>query len=133
MQEEDRIITKEITVLKQKLTEKDISTVVELLLHLTSQKRKKEYVMRLMYIEMLGYQAPWGYINAVNITQEKSLSEKRTGPVASHPAYPLPGYLAASIFFHSKHELLILLVNTIQRVSASPFPPLPPTHAPPAP
>ncbi|EKX53145.1 Adaptor protein complex 4 subunit epsilon [Guillardia theta CCMP2712] len=90
-QEEDNIILKEVVTLRQRLTERD------------SQQKMREMCMRMMYCEMLGHRVEFGYIHAVNMTQRTSLSEKRTG------------YLSASLFLDSDSELLILLVNTIQR------------------
>ena len=63
----------------------------------------KEYLIRLLYCEMLGKDVPFGYIHAVKFTQHSSLLEKRVG------------YLAVSLLLHEDHELIYLLVNTIQR------------------
>ena len=65
----------------------------------------KEYVVRLIYCEMLGHNVSFGYIHAINLMQKtKDMLEKRTG------------YLAVSLFLHEDHELTILLVQTILRV-----------------
>ena len=90
-QEEDRIILREVALLRIRLSERD------------SAARMKELCVRMMYCEMLGHPVEFGYIHAVNLTQRTNLMEKRTG------------YLAASLFLDSKSELLILLVNTLQR------------------
>ena len=42
-------------------------------------KRKRELLIRLIYVEMLGHDAGFGYIHAVNLAQEKGLKEKRVG------------------------------------------------------
>ena len=63
----------------------------------------KEYLVRLMYCEMLGHEVSFGYIHAVKFTQHSSLFEKRVG------------YLAVGTLLHEDHELILLLVNTIQR------------------
>ena len=90
-QEEDRIIQREVALLRVRLSERD------------SAARMKELCVRMMYCEMLGQPVEFGYIHAVNLTQRTNLMEKRTG------------YLAASLFLDSKSELLILLVNTLQK------------------
>ena len=43
-----------------------------------------------------------GHIHAVNMTHEKTLLEKRIG------------YLGVSLCMHPEHELMLLLVNTLQ-------------------
>ncbi|KAJ6664102.1 hypothetical protein lerEdw1_008317 [Lerista edwardsae] len=61
----------------------------------------KECMVRLIYCEMLGYEASFGYIHAIKLAQQGNLFEKRVG------------YLAVSLFLHENHELLLLLVNTV--------------------
>uniref|UniRef100_A0A250Y6M0 AP-4 complex subunit epsilon n=1 Tax=Castor canadensis TaxID=51338 RepID=A0A250Y6M0_CASCN len=61
----------------------------------------KECMVRLIYCEMLGYDASFGYIHAIKLAQQGTLLEKRVG------------YLAVSLFLHESHELLLLLVNTV--------------------
>ena len=90
--EETRIINKEARILEQRLKEPNVS-----------KKQMKEYLIRLLYCEMLGKDVPFGYIHAVKFTQHSSLLEKRVG------------YLAVSLLLHEDHELIYLLVNTIQR------------------
>ena len=63
----------------------------------------KEYLVRLMYCEMLGHEAEFGYIHAVKLAQHASILEKRIG------------YLAVSVLLHEDHELMVLLINTLQR------------------
>ena len=63
----------------------------------------KEYLIRLMYVEMLGHDAAFGYIHAVKATNESDVSLKRVG------------YLATSAFLDENHELIILIVNTVQQ------------------
>uniref|UniRef100_A0A4W3JUA6 Adaptor related protein complex 4 subunit epsilon 1 n=1 Tax=Callorhinchus milii TaxID=7868 RepID=A0A4W3JUA6_CALMI len=58
-------------------------------------------MVRLIYCEMLGYEASFGYIHAIKLAQQGSLMEKRVG------------YLAVSLFLNESHELLLLLVNTV--------------------
>mmetsp|Transcript_23595 Transcript_23595/g.38929 ORF Transcript_23595/g.38929 Transcript_23595/m.38929 type:complete len:1140 (-) Transcript_23595:210-3629(-) len=90
-QEEDKILTNEVAVLKQRFTET------------LSPKRMKEAIVRMMYAEMLGHDASFGYIHAVNMTQQVNLLSKRVG------------YLASAVCLHSGHELTTLLVNTMRR------------------
>ena len=42
-------------------------------------KRKRVLLIRLIYVEMLGHDAGFGYIHGVNLAQEKGLREKRVG------------------------------------------------------
>ncbi|XP_007422248.1 AP-4 complex subunit epsilon-1 [Python bivittatus] len=67
----------------------------------TTLKLMKECMVRLIYCEMLGYEASFGYIHAIKLAQQGNLFEKRVG------------YLAISLFLHENHELLVLLVNTV--------------------
>ncbi|KAL0795502.1 hypothetical protein Bca101_066879 [Brassica carinata] len=90
--EEDRIVLSEIDILKRKLLEPDIP-----------KRKMKEYIIRLVYIEMLGHDASFGYIHAVKMTHHDTLLLKRTG------------YLAVTLFLDEDHDLIILIVNTIQK------------------
>ncbi|KAJ9457126.1 AP-4 complex subunit epsilon [Diplonema papillatum] len=91
-QEEDKIIAKEIAVLKSKMGEKDID-----------KKQMKEYVVRLLYCEMLGHNAEFGYIHCVNLIASTELLEKRTG------------YLAVQLTISPENDLLYLVVSAIQK------------------
>ncbi|XP_010247394.1 PREDICTED: AP-4 complex subunit epsilon [Nelumbo nucifera] len=90
--EEDRIVLNEIEMLKRRINEPDIP-----------KKKMKEYIIRLVYVEMLGHDASFGYIHAVKMTHDDSLLLKRTG------------YLAVTLFLNEDHDLIILIVNTIQK------------------
>ncbi|XP_070546888.1 AP-4 complex subunit epsilon-1-like [Ptychodera flava] len=90
--EEERIIKKELELLKQRLAHPDIS-----------KKQMREYLVRLIYCEMLGQDASFGYIHALKFAQQGTLLDKRVG------------YLAVSLFLHENHELVVLLINTLQR------------------
>ncbi|XP_043720484.1 AP-4 complex subunit epsilon-like isoform X2 [Telopea speciosissima] len=90
--EEDRIVMNEIEILKRRITEPDIP-----------KRKMKEYIIRLVYVEMLGHDASFGYIHAVKMTHDDSLLLKRTG------------YLAVTLFLNDDHDLIILIVNTIQK------------------
>ncbi|KHG23512.1 hypothetical protein F383_04635 [Gossypium arboreum] len=90
--EEDRIVLSEIETLKRRISEPD-----------TPKRKMKEYIIRLVYVEMLGHDASFGYIHAVKMTHDDSLLVKRTG------------YLAVTLFLNEDHDLIILIVNTIQK------------------
>lgn len=91
-QEEDKIIVNEIGILKANLSQPHISA-----------KKMKEYMVRAVYVEMLGHDAGFAYIHAVKLTHEKNLFAKRIG------------YLTCNLFLHKDHELMLLLINTMQR------------------
>ncbi|XP_027084502.1 AP-4 complex subunit epsilon [Coffea arabica] len=90
--EEDRIVLHEIETLKRRITEPDIP-----------KRKMKEYIIRLVYVEMLGHDASFGYIHAVKMTHDDNIHLKRTG------------YLAVTLFLNEDHDLIILIVNTIQK------------------
>eukprot|EP00743_Colponemidia_sp_Colp-15_P002166 GILK01002351.1.p1 GENE.GILK01002351.1~~GILK01002351.1.p1 ORF type:complete len:1062 (-),score=193.43 GILK01002351.1:67-3252(-) len=91
-QEEDKIIVNEVSVLKTKINESNIPA-----------KKMKEYLIRAIYVEMLGHDASFAYIHAVKLAHDKALLAKRIG------------YLTANLCLHKDHELMLLLVNTIQK------------------
>ncbi|KAK6589619.1 hypothetical protein RS030_1181 [Cryptosporidium xiaoi] len=90
--EEDNIIINELTMLQLKMQEHSISPC-----------KLREYMIRAIYIEMLGHDASFAYIHAIKMTNEKNALVKRIG------------YLACCIFFNRNNELLVLLINTLQR------------------
>lgn len=105
-QEEDRIIAKEVVRLKQKLETPASSgpgsppPTNQLL---SSKKRAKEFLVRLLYVEMLGHDGSFGYIKAVEMAASSSLFHKRTG------------YLVCSACLSPEHEFRFMLVNQMQR------------------
>ncbi|KAL1532291.1 AP-4 complex subunit epsilon-like [Salvia divinorum] len=90
--EEDRIVLREVETLKVRLNDPN-----------TPKYKLKEYIIRLLYVEMLGHDASFGYIHAVKMTHDENLLLKRTG------------YLAVTLFLNEDHDLIILIVNTIQK------------------
>jgi AP-4 complex subunit epsilon-1 len=98
-QEEDRIIAKEVQCLKQKLEPVPQGVTPPL----QSKKRAKEFLVRLLYVEMLGHDASFGYIKAVEMAASASLYHKRTG------------YLVCSACLSPEHEFRFMLVNQMQR------------------
>ena len=65
--------------------------------------RIKEALLRLIYLEMLGHDASFGHIHAVKACVEPEVAVKRAG------------YLATTSFLDENHDLIILIVNTVQR------------------
>lgn len=91
-QEEDKIITAEAQLLKTKFTERNLP-----------EKKMRELLIRAIYVEMLGHDASFSYIHAVNLTQSKNLLVKKIG------------YLACSLFIDENSDLLILMIATVQK------------------
>jgi len=91
-QEEDKIIVQEVQTLKQKMGAKDVPA-----------RKMREYLIRMLYVEMLGHDASFGHIHAVKMTHSRSLLEKRVG------------YLAVSLTLHPDHSFMLLLINTLQQ------------------
>ncbi|CEM22902.1 unnamed protein product [Vitrella brassicaformis CCMP3155] len=91
-QEEDKIIVSEMAILKSRLNEPQVAP-----------KKMKEYLVRALYVEMLGHDASFAYIKAINLTNDRNLICKKMG------------YLACNLCLHRDHELMLLLINTIQR------------------
>lgn len=67
------------------------------------KKKLKELVIRSLYVEMLGQDASFAYIKAVELCASTSISQKRVG------------YLAATLCFSPTHEFRFMLVNQFQR------------------
>ncbi|CAG8578175.1 3787_t:CDS:10 [Paraglomus occultum] len=131
-QEEDLYVSEELLSLTKKLSKPEISSVgvqtiicllfiglgliwnllIEFPLSVLSsspptfvdQKKMKDYIIRLIYCDMLGHNVEFGYIHAVKLAQSgKNIWEKRAG------------YLACSLFLYETHELSIMLINTVQK------------------
>jgi len=91
-QEEDRIIVSEIRLLKNRFQEKSLS-----------KKVIKECLVRLIYVEMLGHDASFAYVHAIQLTAAGNLMQKKVG------------YLCASLTLSPEHEFRFMLVNQLQR------------------
>ena len=91
-QQEDKIMIKEKEILKE-LISKPNATL----------RQRKEYLIRAIYLEMLGHDASFSYLYAVNLTQDKNVMNKRVG------------YLACSLLLDSESEFYILLVASLQK------------------
>lgn len=111
-QEEDRIIQREIATLKKKMETKvskvTIGGPAPPQNQLNANKKKaKEFLVRLLYVEMLGHDASFGYIKAVELAASSSIIHKRTG------------YLLCSACLSPSHEFRFMLVNQMQRDMSS--------------
>jgi AP-4 complex subunit epsilon-1 len=91
-QEEDRIVADEVIYLKKVVP-----------LSGNTKKKMKELVVRAIYVEMLGQDASFAYIKAVELCASTTISQKRIG------------YLAAALCLSPDHEFRFMLVNQIQR------------------
>ncbi|KAH8022862.1 hypothetical protein HPB51_006219 [Rhipicephalus microplus] len=91
LKDENEIIARKLSALEQDM--KDCLKV----------ERIEEYLLQAMYLEMLGYPTPFAYVHAVKLLQQGQLSQK------------LIGYLATTVFLDPSHELVVLLINSIQR------------------
>lgn len=99
-QEEDRIIMHEVVQLKRKLSE---VTATSSSAGSQVNKKKKEFLIRLLYVEMLGHDASFGYIKAVEMTAATNLMQKRVG------------YLTCSLVLSPTHEFRFMIINQLQR------------------
>jgi AP-4 complex subunit epsilon-1 len=63
----------------------------------------KELLIRAVYVEMLGHDASFSHVFAINLTQSKNLLVKRIG------------YLAATLFIDEGSEMIILMISAIQK------------------
>jgi len=90
-QEEDKIIVNEVATLKAKMGARDVPA-----------RKMKEYLIRMLYVEMLGHDASFGHIHGIKMAHSRALLEKRVG------------YLAVSLTLHKDHSFLLLLINTLQ-------------------
>ena len=101
-QEEDRIIAKEVQKLKQKLEVPAAGSHGGNTIF-SNKKRAREFLVRLLYVEMLGHDGSFGYIKAVELAASASLYHKRTG------------YLVCGACLPPDHEFRFMLVNQMQR------------------
>ena len=91
-QEEDKIMSAESEILKSEISKTT-----------ATPNQKKEFLIRSIYLEMLGHDASFAHLHAVNLTQDKNILNKRVG------------YLACSLLLNDSSEFLILLVSSIQK------------------
>ncbi|KAL9184430.1 hypothetical protein ACHAXT_002516 [Thalassiosira profunda] len=115
-QEEDRIITREVVTLKKKLESSGPGGASLAMIPgsplpggppgnalNTSKKKAREFLVRVLYVEMLGHDGSFGYIKAVELAASQSIIHKRTG------------YLVCSCCLSPEHEFRFMLVNQMQR------------------
>ena len=91
-QEEDKIMSAESEILKLEIAKTSLTPT-----------QRKECLIRAIYLEMLGHDASFSHLHAVNLTQDKNILNKRIG------------YLACSLLLNDSSEFLILLVSSIQK------------------
>lgn len=63
----------------------------------------RDLLIRAIYVEMLGHDGSFAHFHSVVLTQHKSLLSKRIG------------YLTSTLFLDKDHEMLIMLVATLQK------------------
>jgi len=121
-QEEDRIIAREVMTLKKKLETGGAGSDGRPTLGMipgspipgsagaangnalnTNKKKAREFLVRVLYVEMLGHDGSFGYIKAVELAASQSIIHKRTG------------YLVCSCCLSPDHEFRFMLVNQMQR------------------
>lgn len=103
-QEEDRIISREVARLKHKMeTPPTNQTGMSQNMLVNTKKQQKEFLVRLLYVSMLGHDNSWGLIRAVELAASASLYHKRTG------------YLVCGACLPPDHEFRFMLVNQMQR------------------
>ncbi|KAI6656757.1 AP-4 complex subunit epsilon-1-like [Oopsacas minuta] len=90
--EEDKIVEREVTFLKQNISAPVISV-----------REQMEFIIRMIYVEMLGHDASFGYIQAVKLTQHGTLMARRLG------------YMASAMFMHKNPDLGMMIVNSLQK------------------
>jgi len=86
----------QVATLKRTLTSPDDKNKVD-------KKKLKEFLVRIMYVEMLGHDGSFGYIKAVELAAATSIIHKRTG------------YLTCGAVLSPDHEFRFMLINQLQR------------------
>ncbi|XP_067678952.1 AP-4 complex subunit epsilon-1-like [Haliotis asinina] len=89
--DEELIIKKELSFLQQRFSQMNQSTQL------------KENLSRLLYCLTLGYDVSFATIHMVKLAQQGGGIHKRLG------------YLMSCLLLHENHEMLVLLINTIQK------------------
>ncbi|XP_078329370.1 AP-4 complex subunit epsilon-1-like isoform X4 [Crassostrea virginica] len=91
-EEEKTVVAHELKQIKESLNRTDVS-----------QETVCELLCRLVYCHLIGYDVSSGFIHMIKLAQQGTGLEKRIG------------YLASVLLLHPDHELLLLLMNTIQK------------------
>ncbi|GBN61465.1 AP-4 complex subunit epsilon [Araneus ventricosus] len=89
---EEEIVQSYLSAIEKRLSEPDVPN-----------SEIDEMIKLCMTCETMGYPAPFIYVHCLKLAQKGNLQEKHTG------------YSAASYFLHPHHELVILLINTMQK------------------
>lgn len=89
--EEDAIITREVELLKPRLKDPRLE-----------KRSMKELLVRLIYVEMLGHDASWAHVKALQACSDSHLLTKKVA------------YLASTLFLDHRADTIILVVNTLQ-------------------
>ncbi|EFJ52222.1 hypothetical protein VOLCADRAFT_87158 [Volvox carteri f. nagariensis] len=88
--EEDRVISQEVELLKQRLSDPKLD-----------KSRGKEYMVRLMYCDILGHDTSFAYVKALQFASDSNIHTKKAA------------YLALTQFLDYNNNLVLLLVNTL--------------------
>eukprot|EP01118_Nematostelium_gracile_P009612 TRINITY_DN3251_c0_g5_i1.p1 TRINITY_DN3251_c0_g5~~TRINITY_DN3251_c0_g5_i1.p1 ORF type:complete len:1030 (+),score=309.97 TRINITY_DN3251_c0_g5_i1:73-3090(+) len=91
-EDEEKRVNKEMAKIRKVFKEKK---------DITGYDRRK-YVSKILYMFMLGYEVNFGYMEAVALLSSLKFQEK------------LVGYLALAILLHENHEMLPLIVQSLQ-------------------
>ncbi|EDV21343.1 uncharacterized protein TRIADDRAFT_60278 [Trichoplax adhaerens] len=91
-QQEDKILCAEIELLKERMQSPNISS-----------GEMKDFLVEIIFMTTHHYNVSFADIHAIKFTQQNSMKEKRIG------------YLAASCLLSEDHNLLVLLINTLQK------------------
>jgi len=111
-QEEDRVIQREVMMLKRKLEtptyppggkKKTGPSLPGRDNSLNNKRHAKEFLVRLLYVEMLGHDGSFGYIKALELAASSLITHKRVG------------YLVSASCLPPQHEFRFMLVNQMQR------------------
>mmetsp|Transcript_2271 Transcript_2271/g.3007 ORF Transcript_2271/g.3007 Transcript_2271/m.3007 type:complete len:986 (+) Transcript_2271:82-3039(+) len=90
-EEEEKRVNKELAKIRKKFKEAEIDGY-----------DRKKYVAKIVYMFMLGYDIDFGYIEAVTLLSAQKYQEKSIG------------YLALGILLHENHEMLPLIIQSLQ-------------------
>ncbi len=69
-----------------------------------ARKKLKEFLVRLIYVEMLGHDGSFGYIKAVELCTSANILQKRVG------------YMTASLMLAPDHDFRFMLVNQVHHI-----------------
>jgi hypothetical protein len=97
-QEEDRIISEEVAYLKKIMPQ-----------NTNSKKKIKELIIRSLYVEMLGLDASFAYIRAVELCASTNIAQKRVGYLACE-------FDVVICFANDIIRLLMLICCVVSRV-----------------